>query len=184
MRPGQALLNLFPLPNTLRLRAYNYTSQLPGASPRRETLLRAGLQPDGQYPRLRPLDRRPAADGGALRLVRAGPDAADRAVSPTRFPARSFAAGATWIISPTMTNEFNWGFTHNSILIDEDRQRASTRTTSGVNSAVAVPQRRPERLHSRHVSFNGTRIAAQPAASARAMRRSSTTTPPSTSATT
>ena len=38
--PGQALLNLFPLPNTAQVSNFNYTSQFPGKSPRRETLLR------------------------------------------------------------------------------------------------------------------------------------------------
>jgi hypothetical protein len=38
--PGQALLNLYPLPNTPQVSNFNYTSQLPGQAPRRETLLR------------------------------------------------------------------------------------------------------------------------------------------------
>ncbi len=37
--PGIALLNLYPLPNTVGT-GYNYTSQLSGQQPRREDLLR------------------------------------------------------------------------------------------------------------------------------------------------
>jgi hypothetical protein len=36
----QALLNLFPLPNTPQVSNFNYTSQVPGEAPRQETLLR------------------------------------------------------------------------------------------------------------------------------------------------
>ncbi|MEO8368088.1 MAG: hypothetical protein ABI806_02655 [Candidatus Solibacter sp.] len=54
------------------------------------------------------------------------------------IPGRSFAAGATWTISPTMTNEVNWGFTDNSILIDEDGQ-VLRRKTSGINLPVLYP---------------------------------------------
>ena len=60
--PGQALLNLFPLPNVTQVSNFNYTSQLPGKSPRRETLLRLDYNVTRQSPRLRPLDRRSAAD--------------------------------------------------------------------------------------------------------------------------
>jgi hypothetical protein len=38
--PGQALLNLFPLPNTPQVSNFNYTSQVPGEAPRQEALLR------------------------------------------------------------------------------------------------------------------------------------------------
>jgi len=33
--PGQALLNLYPLPNIAQTQNYNYTSQVPGKIPRR-----------------------------------------------------------------------------------------------------------------------------------------------------
>jgi hypothetical protein len=39
-QPGQALLNLYPLPNVTQTGNFNYTSQVPGQAPRRETLLR------------------------------------------------------------------------------------------------------------------------------------------------
>jgi Carboxypeptidase regulatory-like domain/TonB-dependent Receptor Plug Domain len=38
--PGQALLNLYPLPNQVQTQNFNYSSQVPGKIPRREDLLR------------------------------------------------------------------------------------------------------------------------------------------------
>ncbi len=77
------------------------------------------------------------------------------------IPGRSFAAGANWIISPTMTNEFNWGFTHNSILIDETGNTL-TRTTSGITLPVLYPGA-IQKDYIPAVSFNGNRITATPA---------------------
>jgi hypothetical protein len=76
------------------------------------------------------------------------------------IPGRSVAAGATWVISPTMTNEFNWGFTHNSILIDETGTVLRT-NTSGIN----LPELYPSAVQNNYlpaVNFNGTRISATP----------------------
>ena len=75
-------------------------------------------------------------------------------------PGNSVAAGATWTISPTMTNEFNWGFTHNSILITETGN-ALTTTATGIN----LPELYPNAVQNNYipaVSFNGTRISASP----------------------
>jgi hypothetical protein len=114
--PGQALLNLFPLPNAPQVSNFNYTSQLPGEAPRLETLVRIdynltdkfrvfGHYIDNRQPTVAPY--------GSFVLGLNIP------ITPISNPepGNSIAAGATWTISPTMTNEFNWGFTHNSILI-------------------------------------------------------------------
>jgi hypothetical protein len=53
--PGVALLNIFPAPNVTQVSNFNYTSQLPGAAPRREDLLRLE-QPERQNPSFWPLD--------------------------------------------------------------------------------------------------------------------------------
>ena len=76
------------------------------------------------------------------------------------IPGRSVAAGATITISPTMTNEFNWGFTHNSILIAESGTVLRT-NTSGIN----LPELYPSAVQDNYVpavTFNGTRISASP----------------------
>jgi hypothetical protein len=59
-----------------------------------------------------------------------------------------------------MTNEFNWGFTHNSILIDETGTVLRT-NTSGIN----LPELYPSAVQNNYlpaVNFNGTRISATP----------------------
>ena len=178
--PGQALLNLFPLPNTAQVSNFNYTSQLPGKSPRRETLLRLdynvtnNLRVFGHWID----DQQPTV----ARMARSSSDSTVPITSIANpVPGRSFAAGATWTISPTMTNEFNWGFTHNSILIDEDGQ-VLRRTTSGINLPVLYPKA----VQKDYIppSLSTARASPPAPASAPATRRSSTTTPPSISATT
>ena len=154
--PGQALLNLMPLPNTSASN-YNYSSQLPGASPRRETLLRVdynitdnlrvfGHWVDNQQPTVAPY--------GSFVLGLTLP------IAPIAnpVPGRSFAAGATWVISPSMTNEVNWGFTHNSILIDEVGD-ALTRTKTGITLPLLFPSAN-QKDYIPAVTFQGTRIAA------------------------
>ena len=157
--PGQALLNLFPLPNTAQVSNFNYTSQLPGEAPRRETLLRMdynltervrlfGHYIDNQQPTVAPY--------GSFVLGLTVP--ITQISNP--IPGRSVAAGATITISPTMTNEFNWGFTHNSILIAESGTVLRT-NTSGIN----LPELYPGSVQDSYVpavTFNGTRISASP----------------------
>jgi outer membrane receptor protein involved in Fe transport len=157
--PGQALLNIFPLPNTTQVSNFNYTSQFPGQAPRRETLLRVDYN---LTPKLRVFghwidDQQPTvAPYGSFVLGITVP--ITNIANPV--PGRSFATGATWIISPTMTNEANWGFTHNSILIDENGQ-VLRRSTSGINLPLLYPSA-VQRDYIPAVSFNGTRITASP----------------------
>jgi hypothetical protein len=157
--PGQALLNLFPLPNTAQVSNFNFTSQFPGQAPRRETLVRLdynitdrlrvfGHFIDNQQPTVAPY--------GSFVLGLTVP--ITQISNP--IPGRSVAAGATWVITPTMTNEFNWGFTHNSILIDESGTVLRT-NTSGIN----FPELYPNSVQEQYVpaiTFNGTRISASP----------------------
>jgi hypothetical protein len=157
--PGQALLNLFPLPNTTQVSNFNYTSQVPGEAPRQETLLRMdynvteklrvfGHWIDNRQPTVAPY--------GSFVLGLNLP------ITPIAnpIPGNSIAGGATLTISPTMTNEFNWGFTHNSILITESGN-ALTTTASGIN----LPELYPNAVQDNYipnVTFNGTRISASP----------------------
>jgi hypothetical protein len=135
--PGVALLNLFPAPNVTGQVGYNYTSQLSNTQSRREDLLRVdyNLTPNirvfGHYiynaqPFVYPY--------GSFVLGINVP------VAPIQYlnPGYSFASGATWVVNPTTTNEFNFGVTHNSILIDEVGNKL-TRTASGVNLPLLYP---------------------------------------------
>ncbi len=157
--PGQALLNIFPLPNVNQVSNFNYTSQLPGEAPRRETLVRGdynvtdrirlfGHFIDNQQPTVAPY--------GSFVLGLTVP--ITQIANP--IPGRSVAAGMTATISPTMTNEFSWGFTHNSILIDESGNVLKS-TSDGINLPVLYPSAVQEN-YIPNVTFNGTRISASP----------------------
>lgn len=122
--PGQALLNIYPLPNqTLAANSnlpggatYNYQTQLPGSSPRREDLLRLDynltekIRVFGHYIK----DISNAGIPYGTWVLGINPPIAP--ISEP-IPGNSLAGGMTYMITPTMTNEFNIGYTNNSINI-------------------------------------------------------------------
>ena len=156
--PGQALLNLYPLPNTSGT-GYNYTSQLSSRLPRREDLLRLdynlsqnmrvfGHWIGNVFPQQLPY--------GSFVL---GPNIALTNITDTR-PGHSIAAGVTNIITPTMTNEVNWGFTKNKIDIFEVGN-VLRRKTSGVNLPLLYPNAVQDD-YIPQAQFNGTHLANSP----------------------
>jgi hypothetical protein len=72
-------------------------------------------------------------------------------------PGYSWGVGGTYTFSPTLTNEFNMGASHNSYLIDAATD-AFTRTTSGVNLPVLYPSA-VQHDWLPYVTFGGTRLA-------------------------
>ena len=122
--PGAALLSLYPLPNQSLAAGtnlpsgatYNYQTQLPGTSPRREDLLRLDynvtekVRVFGHYIK----DISNAGIPYGTWVLGINPP-----IAPINepIPGNSLAGGATFMISPTMTNEFNMGYTNNSINI-------------------------------------------------------------------
>jgi hypothetical protein len=135
--PGLALLNIFPMPNVTGQVGYNYSSQSSNAQNRREDLLRIDynvtdkIRVFGHYinnsqPFVYPY--------GSFVLGINVP------IVPIEYlnPGYSWASGATFILSPTLTNEMNFGITHNSIDIDEVGN-ALTRTKSGVTLPLLYP---------------------------------------------
>jgi len=122
--PGQALLNIFPQPNqTLAANSnlpagatYNYQTQLPGSSPRTEYLLRLDynltekIRVFGHYIK----DVSNAGIPYGTWVLGINPPIAP--ISEP-IPGHSWAGGMTYMIRPTMTNEFNLGYTNNSINI-------------------------------------------------------------------
>ncbi|MEI9970750.1 MAG: carboxypeptidase regulatory-like domain-containing protein [Ignavibacteriota bacterium] len=158
--PGQALLNLFPQPNTPQVSNYNYTSQAPGEAPRTETLVRGdynltdrihffGHFVNNTQPTVAPY--------GSFVLGLNIP--ITQIANP--IPGRSVAAGMTYSITPTLTNEFNWGYTHNSILIAEAGDLLDS-TKNGINLPVLYPSAVQDN-YIPNVSFNGSHISAGPA---------------------
>ena len=134
--PGQALANFLPLPNTTGT-GYNYTSQVSNQIPRREDLLRVDynvtdkLRVFGHYIKnVQPV----TSVYGAFVLGENLP--LDNIQDST--PGYSVAGGATYVLSPTMTNEFNIGLTNNRIDIAETGNTL-TRTATGINLPLLYP---------------------------------------------
>jgi hypothetical protein len=133
---GQNLANLLPLPNTSGI-GYNYSSQVSGQTPRREDLLRMdynatqNLRIFGHYiNNLQPV----VSVYGSFVL---GENVPLTKIN-VPIPGYSFAGGATYVINPTMTDEFNMGMTKNTINIFE-QGNTLTRTASGVTLPLLYP---------------------------------------------
>jgi len=154
--PGVALLNFYPLPNATQVTNFNYTTQISGQQPRREDLLRLDynltdrLHLFGHWIK----DVQPnSIPYGSFILGTSIP----LAQISNQQPGRSVAAGATFIISPTMTNEFNLGFSHGANNFDE-ASKLLRRSTSGINLPVLYPNSVTGDFIP-GVSFNGTHLA-------------------------
>lgn len=157
--PGQALLNLYPLPNSPGSTGFNYTSQLSSRLPRREDLLRLdynvsqnirafGHWIQNSFPQSLPY--------GSFVL---GPTVPVTTITDTR-PGNSLAAGVTWVLSPTMTNETNWGYTKNKIDIVEVGS-VLRRKTSGVTLPLLYPGAVQDD-YIPNATFNGSHLTNSP----------------------
>jgi hypothetical protein len=155
---GQALANFLPLPNTTGT-GYNYTSQVSNQIPRREDLLRVDynindkLRIFGHYIRN---VQSVTNVYGAFVLGENIP--LDNIQNPT--PGISFAGGATYVLSPTMTNEFNIGLTKNQIDIFETGNTL-TRTATGINLPLLYPGA-VQNDYIPQINVNGTHLANSP----------------------
>ncbi|HLH20075.1 MAG TPA: carboxypeptidase regulatory-like domain-containing protein [Bryobacteraceae bacterium] len=164
--PGQALLNLFPQPNQpLAASAnlpgganYNYQTQLPGQMPRREDLLRldynltSKLHLYGHY--INDVQNTVVPYGSFVLGINVQPFAP----IGDPIPGRSLATGATYIISPTMTNEVNWGYTHNSINIFATNSNLS-QSALGSNPLPVLYPGAVQDNYLPNVTFGGTNLA-------------------------
>jgi len=157
--PGVALLKMFPSPNAPQTSNFNYVTQLPGAAPRREDLLRLdynlsdkvhlyGHWINDVQPNVLPY--------GSFILGQAVP----LGKVSNQQPGHSYAGGATFILSPTMTNEVNIGFSHGENNFDEATNILRS-STSGVKLPVLYPNA-VQNDFLPNVTFNGTRISTSP----------------------
>lgn len=155
---GQKILNLYPLPNIVAT-GYNYTSQVSGTTPRREDLLRLdynlreNIRLFGHWIGNRTDNLNPY---GSFVL---GPTVPIANILDTR-PGKSLAAGATIVLNPTMTNEFNWGFTKNTIDITE-----TTNVLRRTSSGIQLPLLYPKALQDDYIpqlTFNGNNLSNSP----------------------
>ena len=156
--PGLAILKLYPLPNTNQV-GYNYSSQISGQAPRREDLLRldynmtSNMRFFGHW--INNLQDNLSPYGSFV----LGPTVPIATILDRR-PGHSLAAGMTYVLSPTMTNEFNWGFTKNTIDITETTN-VLRRASSGINLPVLYPNAVQDD-YIPNLQFGGTHTANSP----------------------
>jgi hypothetical protein len=167
--PGQALLKLYPVPNqSLAANAslpsgatYNYQTQLPGSSPRREDLLRLDynitqkIRVFGHYIK----DISNAGIPYGTWVLGINPPIAP--ISEP-IPGNSLAGGMTYMITPTMTNEFNLGYTNNSINIFAPNKGMSQATLMGSNPLPVLYPDAVQEGYLPQVGFGGNNLANSP----------------------
>jgi hypothetical protein len=167
--PGQALLNLYPQPNQPLAAnsnlpsgaTYNYQTQLPGAQPRLEDLLRMdynltnNLRVFGHWIKD---DQNTVVPYGSFVL---GINVQPFAPIADPIPGYSAAAGATYVINPTMTNEFNWGYTKNTINIFATTQGLS-QSALGSNPLPVLYPGAVQDNYLPNVTFGGNNLANSP----------------------
>ena len=147
--PGIALLKIFPSPTVLNscaltpgaagcVKGYDYQSQISDQYPRREDLIKIdynmsnNMRLFGHW--INNSNTYVGPTNGAFVLGTNTP------LTPVAYanPGHSWAGGHSWILSPTMTNEFNIGTSKNSIDIDATTP-GLTRTATGVNLPLLYP---------------------------------------------
>jgi hypothetical protein len=120
---GQAILNLYPLPNVTGNPQFNFTSSISTLYPRREDILRI----DYNISERTRLSAR-YTNNAEKRLLAYGDFASDLnfPLAPTSFPrpGRNGVLTLTHTFSPTLTNEFIFGPSSNFIELKPDGDRA------------------------------------------------------------
>jgi hypothetical protein len=167
--PGVALLNFLPLPNVANacsqvnapgcVKGYNYTSQVSDQYPRREDMIRmdynlnSRIRVFGSY-----IHNNNTYDSEYGSFVLSS----NLPLVPIEYanPGYLWSLGSTYVIGPTMTNEFNIGASDNSILITETGNNL-TRAGSGVNLPLLYPNA-VQNDYLPAVNFGGSRLANSP----------------------
>ena len=120
---GQAILNLYPLPNVTNNAAFNFSSSISTLYPRREDILRI----DYNITDRTRLSAR-YTNNAEKRLLAYGSFASDLnfPLAPTSFPrpGRNGVLTLTHTFSPTLTNEFIFGPSSNFIELKPDGDKA------------------------------------------------------------
>lgn len=120
---GQAILNLYPLPNVTGNASFNYSSSISTLYPRREDILRI----DYNITDRTRLSAR-YTNNAEKRLLAYGSFASDLnfPLAPTSFPrpGRNGVLTLTHTFSPTLTNEFIFGPSSNFIELKPDGDKA------------------------------------------------------------
>jgi len=161
--PGIAILNLFPKTNALSAdnKGFNFTTQTPDSYPRREDMLRIDANLSNNWKLfghfLNNFDS-VTSDYGSFVLGSNTPFGTP--IKDSR-PGRSYAVGVTTIISPTMTNEFTWGYSHNQINIDPVND-GLTRQSAGLSNLPILFPGAVQNDFIPRFQFNGSRLTNEP----------------------
>ncbi len=134
---GQAILNVYPQPNTAGNPTFNYTSAISTLYPRREDILRIDFNIS---PRTRLTAR--YTNNNEQRLLAYGNFASNLnfPLSPISFPrpGKNGVITLTHTFSPTLTNEFIFGPSKNNIVyVTADDQ--VTRAAKGITTPLLYP---------------------------------------------
>ena len=145
---GQAILNLFPMPNFVdpdpsRLYQWNYIAQRSGPYPRHTEIIRADYQP---RPNLQMYVRlsnngdaitQPYNKGGTTWIA----GSMNFPLTPILFErsGRGAHRHATATLSPTMVNDFIFGVSQNKLVFYPDNPEAISRKATGID----IPQWNP-----------------------------------------
>jgi hypothetical protein len=136
---GQAILKLFPIPNTTAGgNVYNFTSQVPSAYPRRENILRVDWQIasstrlSGRW--INNYDDQQFAYGTTTASWNWPLTVTDR----KNGPGNVLSFTLTHVFSPTLVNEFTYGTGLGGVLIAPSDDKA-TRSATGINTPLLYP---------------------------------------------
>jgi hypothetical protein len=136
--PGQAVLGLFPLPNSTASATYNYTSQVPSQYPRREDIARVDWQisPNtrlsGRW--VHNFDDQQFAYGTTTASWNFPLTVTDR----KNGPGTTLSFTLSHIFSPTLVNEFIYGAGRGGVDIAPSDDKA-TRSVTGINTPLLFP---------------------------------------------
>ena len=136
--PGQAVLNMFPLPNANASATYNYTSQVPSQYPRREDIVRVDWQISsnarlsGRW--VHNFDDQQFAYGTTTASWNFPLTVTDR----KNGPGNTLSFTLTNVISPTLVNEFIYGAGRGGVDIAPSDDKA-TRSVTGINTPLLFP---------------------------------------------
>jgi hypothetical protein len=136
--PGQAVLNMFPLPNSNASATYNYTSQVPSQYPRREDIVRVDWQIasntrlSGRW--VHNFDDQQFAYGTTTASWNFPLTVTDR----KNGPGTTLSFTLTHIFSPTLVNEFIYGAGRGGVDIAPSDDKA-TRSVTGINTPLLFP---------------------------------------------
>jgi hypothetical protein len=168
--PGIALLKILPKPNVANscalnpgvagcIKGYDFQSQISDQYPRREDTVKIDYNVTDKLRLTGSLLNNSNTYQSYYGSFVLG---SNTPLTPIQYanPGYLWSAGATYIIAPTLSNEFNMGVSHNSILIDEVGN-AYTRAATGVNLPLLYSSA-VQRDYLPNVGFGGSRLSNSP----------------------